>query len=262
MTKQAPAKAAVLLATLAAISTGQKAHAEGQALREPLLPRRDAATAGYDKPTSLSFYTHGSKGNGVAEQEVFVPLPGSTTGHLFAAVDKHGKPTFTQAGAATKLSSAITGGLTLIAPAAAKPSITPGLKLVLKQAGVTLKFAAPVDNAGGVGVQGVVVKGLDLGALKAAVRGGVGRSNLRQTTGAVTDADLAVSVEKGGLFADVGARRPLERKGTTIQKARLGYGGNGWYTAGAAQRNPGGEHLFTVSFGAELGRRTPTKRGK
>lgn len=256
------AKAAVLLAALAAITQGNAARAEGQALRDPLLPRRDAATAEYNSPASLTFFTRGSKGSANVEQEVFVPLPGDTTGHLFAAVDKNGKPAFSQAGAATKLSSAITGGVTLIAPAVAKPSITPGLKLRLQQAGVTLKFAAPVDTAGVVGAHGVVIKGLNLGVLKAAVRAGFGRSNVRQRADTVNDADLSVSVEKGGLFADVGAKRPLTRTGQTSERARIGYGGKSWYAAGAAQRNPGGEHLFTVSFGAELGRRTPTQRGK
>ncbi len=231
-------------------------------MREPLLPRRDAATAEYDKPIGLSFFTMGNKGSIVAEQDVFVPLPGDRTGHLFAAVDKEGKPAFTQAGAATRLGKAITGGLTLIAPAAARPSITPGLKLQLQRAGITLKFAAPVDTAGAVGAHGVVIKGLDLGVLKAAVRAGIGSSNLRGITSAVNDADLAVSLERGGLFTDVGAKRPLTRRGPTSEKARIGYGGRGWYVAGAAQRNPSGEHLFTVSFATELGRRPPTQRGK
>ncbi len=155
MRKTTSIKGAVLLTALAAIMHGQNARAEGQALREPLLPRRDAATAQYENPTTLSFFTLGSKGSTVAEQEVFIPLPGETTGHLFAAVGKSGKPIFAQAGAATKLHEAITGGVTLIAPAAAKLSITPGLKAQLKTAGITLKFAAPVDTSGAVGAQGV-----------------------------------------------------------------------------------------------------------
>ncbi len=90
----------------------------------------------------------------------------------------------------------------------------------------------------------------------------MGRGNLRKA-GVPTDADLAVSLEHGGIFTDVGAKRPIARKGQTVGKARVGYGGNRWYVAGAAERNPMAEHLFTVSFGAEFGSgRQKAERGK
>ncbi len=237
-------RAQLVLVALAALYHGH-AKAQGVGLREPLFPRRDAATAEYDQPASLTFFTKGSQGTAKGEQELFVPLSGYGTGHLFGGVDTSGKPTFVQAGAALKLHDALTGGVTLIAPASATASLTPGLKLKLRDAGITLKAGMPIDLATDKNYQGqfVAIKGFDMKALQAALRLGGGTTK---------DADATLSLQRGPIVLEGGVKRSFGAGAATIGKGRVVLGTENMYVAGAVEGGRNVEKLFTVSLGAQF----------
>ncbi|MFH0713294.1 MAG: hypothetical protein V1722_02515, partial [Candidatus Micrarchaeota archaeon] len=167
ITPKRPLKtAAALLTVLAALSHGHNARAQGVDLREPLFPRFvDPATALFPRPTSLSFFTAGTQGTRGGEQDLFVPFSESATGHLFAGVDGKGKPSFAQLGFAKQLSTALTGGVTIVAPSSAKALFATAALVDLQDAGLTLKFGPSVDTSGKLGAAGAVIYGVNVNKL-------------------------------------------------------------------------------------------------